>query len=460
MAFSLYASTGATTTQLNDEAPFRFESIEGLSGAGAIRHEQRSPLQSGATDLGYRLQPRVITLNLIFRATTDAILDTYRSTLMAAFKPLDDISTFLSVQRDDGEIRTLTVHRVGDIAIELAPEYRPGHMHRAILKLRAANPLWKANTVTSGSATFTALTNWWFAGGAISQSNMIGSITYPGYQGGNPGALGTATGDWSVGFVTSKDVSATGTAHYVFSDGAGGSASFRRGNLSGTQFAFYDAGAFFDWPSTTDYNYHVVESRSGTQFWRYWNGTSLVGYGTATVDVSLRYGANFFWRGLRADSDDNYGWANEVRKGVILGTVTVAQLNALAPYMLNTLQGSVTLVNDGDTNAYPVISLHGPMADPVIVNTTTGGTIDLTGGTLVLGERWTIDLRTGDKRIYNQVGDNMLGSVTTTPIGMANFYLAPSPIASGGTNVLVMTPGSVGASAYFAAEIQNQYVSF
>lgn len=457
MAFSIYASTSDVTTQLNDGLPFRVESAEGLSGSDILRHTQRGPLQNGATDLGYRLQPAVLTLNLVFTATDDSTLDGYRDALMAAFTPLASISTFLSVQRDDDEIRTLTCFRVGDIDIALAPELRPGHTHRATVQLRAASPLWEANSVTSGTATFTGLGTWWTAGGTIS-SGLRTAVEYPAVGTTNLASYGTA--NWGVAFVTAKDTSAEPTAYAWSGDGY---EVFRRNALGSVFIQNISPLAYgTPWPGETDYNYHLVENRSGTIYWRYWDGTALALRvntvdGTASFDVD--FNTRIYWRHNVASGTEY--WTPEIRKAAVyFGSLSLDQYNALGPYLLNIVQGSVTLVNDGDVNAYPVISLRGPMADPIIVNQSAGGTINLTGGTIIAGATWTIDLSNGDKRIYDQDGNSVLGSVTTTPIAMADFVLAPAPIVGGGTNVLVLTPGSIGSAATFRAEITNRYMSF
>lgn len=445
MAFSLYASTNDVTTQLNDRQPFTFEALDGLAGGGVTRHEQSGPLQSGATDVGYRLQPRVITLRLVFSAVDDATLDGYRDDLMAAFSPQGDISTFLSVQRDDGEIRTLTCHRMGDVDIALAPELRPGHTHRATLTLRCAKALWSANAVTAGSATYTGLSSWWTAGGTI--SSYINKNEYPAQ-----GALytqigGVRTNNWSAAFVTTPDTSGTPVAYLLYSDLYD---TIRR------QGDFLAMGInLATWPGTSAMNYHVVEVRSGTTYWRYWDGTTLQTAGTNPVARSLDNIG--YYRGNSSAAD---AWTPQVRKIVFHENLSVAQLNALGPYMLNTLRGTVTLVNDGDVNAYPLITLTGPMIDPVIVNQTTSSTISLAGGTITEGVTWTIDLRDGNKRIYDQAGNSVLGSVTTLPISMASFALPPDPVVAGGTNVITLTAGSVGAAAVFGAQITSQYLSF
>lgn len=463
MALTLYTNTSGTITQLNDGAPFRLETAEGLSGSDVVRYEQRGPFQSGATDLGFRLKARTITLSLLFYATTQSLLDTYRQTLMSAFKPLDSTSIFLSVQRDDGEIRTLTCYATGDIEIGLVPEEYPGHLHRATVELRAASPLWKANSVTVGSADFSALASWWLAGGAISSGNVMAHYENLAADTANNPFAGNITGDWSVVFVTAKNTTGSGTSYAWDNQTSGGSASFLRTGDVGTvtNFNIQLLSGGTPWPGTTDYNYHVVESRSGTQYWRYWTAGSITQYfsnaglGTVGTDVNLAGGSGWRWRRTVTNA-----WTPEIRKAAILGTVTINQLQALGPYLLNTTPGTVSVVNDGDVYAYPLITLRGPIANPVIVNTTTAGTLDLTGITLGSVDVMTIDLRDGNKQIYNQSGSALLGSVTTFPISLASFNLAPAPIAGGGTNTITLTSGSVGSAAVFTVQITNQYMSF
>lgn len=465
MALTLYVTTSGTTTQLNDGAPFRFENAEGLSGSNVVRYEQGGPSQSGVTDLGFHLQPRIITLNMLFWANTAALLDTYRATLMAAFKPLDSTSILLSASRDDGEIRTLTCFTVGDIEIALVPEEYPGHLHRATVQLRAATPLWNASAATVGTAGFSDYVNWWLAGGAISAANVKMHTEYPAQD--SPQLFaGTITGDWSVAVVTAKDTSTTagGTAIFAWSDGSGGSASF--GRSAGSAYLITDSGlggGSAAWPGTTDYNYHVVESRSGTQYWRYWTAGSITQYinttdGTVTYDYSLRGGSFFTWRGNRLNN--GRVWTPELKKAAVYGTVTVNQLQALGAYMVGTPTSTVSVVNDGDAYAYPVITMHGPASNMVIVNTTTSSTIDLTGVTVGSADVMTIDLRDGNKTIYTQGTVNLLGSATTFPVGLAGFSLAPAPIAAGGTNTITVTSGTVSSASTFAIQIVNQYMSF
>ncbi len=454
MALTLYTNVSGTITQLNDGNPFKLESAEGLSGSDVIRYEQGGPFQNGATDLGFRFQPRVMTLSLLFYASTATLLDTYRATLMAAFKPLDSTSIFLSVLRDDSEIRVLTCFTVGDIAIELVPENYPGHLHRATVSLRAATPLWRANDATLGTVSWSAGGSWWLAGGAIAAANVKAHDEYP-PQDDAGNALGTITGDWAVALFTSKETVGAGSSRFAFADSTGGSASFWK--TTADLYAIYDTDAGTTWPGTTGYNYHVIESRSGTQVWRYWTGGSITAYRSVAVDYSLRTGSNFTWRGHRSFAGSV--WSPDLRKAAVYGTVTINQLQALGAYMFD-VGGTINLVNDGDVYAYPIINIYGPITNPVIVNTTTSSTIDLTGLSLSASQVATLDLRDGNKQLYNQAGATLFGSVTTFPMGIASFSLAPAPIAAGGTNTITVTPGTAGTAAYMTVQITNQYMSF
>lgn len=153
MAMTFVATVGGDTLNLNDGNPFWLDGLSGLAGTDIARYEQRGPLQDGATDLGVRLGARDLTLSLLFYATTDALLDSYRDTLTTRFAPRDDLAIVLSVTRDDAETRYLTVYATDDIAINLVPGDRPGHLHRALVRLRADYPLWQSAEQSAGTPT-------------------------------------------------------------------------------------------------------------------------------------------------------------------------------------------------------------------------------------------------------------------------------------------------------------------
>lgn len=96
----------------------------------------------------------------------------------------------------------------------------------------------------------------------------------------------------------------------------------------------------------------------------------------------------------------------------------------------------------------------------MLTNLATGGSINLTGLTLGSADTCIIDLRGGHKTLTDLNSNNLLGSVTTLPMSMADFYLAPSPLAANGYNVLQLTAGSVGTAAILNVQYTNQYMSF
>lgn len=449
MAFSLVAYYDITESiNLTNGSPFKLEKAEGLSSGGVVRHQQRSPLQHGATDLGFRLTPRIVTLNLLFHATTAAQLDGYRDDLIEAFRP--SVPIVLRATRDDGEVRDLNCHAVDEVAIELLPEHKAAKLHRATVRLRAASPLLRATTTTSSTFNYSGLSEWWLAGGAIPSGSVLVHVT-PSI--GNTWNLGGAvTGNWAIAVVAEQMAPFGTSAHYLWDDNGSAGLFLQAGTLKYTANNITGQ----NWPGSASANYHVVENRTNTTWW-YWTGGTVASHVSSGGDTNLaQLGA--WGRRFGGSPGDDVDWSPGVQKAMIWTGQTEAQIQALAGWMLNRPMGSVTVVNDGDVYAYPVIRINGPISDPVLVNATVGGTINLTGLTLGSTDYYTIDLRDGDKRVTDQGGASQLASVTN-PVGLAGFYLAPAPIAAGGTNVITLTPGSAGSAAYFSVEFTNQYMS-
>lgn len=62
-------------------------------------------------------------------------------------------------------------------------------------------------------------------------------------------------------------------------------------------------------------------------------------------------------------------------------------------YPASPVLGSATVVNAGNTDAYPLIRIYGPVTEPVLDNNTQGKSLAFTGLTLVAGEYLEIDTR-------------------------------------------------------------------
>lgn len=447
MAFSLVATYDVSgSTNLTNGAPFRLESAEGLSGAPIIRHQQGGPLQNAAVDLGFRLAPRLVKLNLNFYATTDAALDTHRDTLNTTFKPSYTIT--LVATRDDGSVRYLTCTRVGEIEIDLIPEHRPGHLHRAVVTLRAAKPAWKGSVTTTTAAT----DQWWTAGGVIGTARVREHVESPPRQAFSWTPSTNITGDWALAVKTSPQ--ASGSVHYLFDEHVTTNAEFR---YSGGTFSYNNGGSTTSWPGGTAANYHVISRRAAVNYWYYWSGTAVATQGShnTTDNDLITTGA---WRG-NVSINDNL-WTPAVTRGVVWESPTSSEIRAMAPFVLGSVTNGVTAIIDGDLPVYPLIQLNGPITGPILTNMQTGGTINLTGLTLGSAGVAIIDLRTGDKTLTDAGGNNLLGSVTTLPVSMAYFYLAPAPAALEGYNVIQLTGGSVGTAATMSVQYTNEYMSY
>lgn len=137
-----YAIVGSNTYNLSNGAPFHRLSTTGIGIAPVRRLTQQGPFQHGSTDLGFRLQNRLINLVILFSGVTAATADTHRDTLAEIFKPLTNTPVILRVTRDDGSIRRMNCYSVG---ITDMPDARPQRLpgtQEILVQLEAANPTW------------------------------------------------------------------------------------------------------------------------------------------------------------------------------------------------------------------------------------------------------------------------------------------------------------------------------
>lgn len=137
---TLEAIVGGDSLVLSDGAPYKLLDARGLSGAPVRRVADQGPDEFGHTDRGYRLGPREIELDIGFRADSNSALDDHRRALVSHFKPLSDTAINLRYTRDDAVVRQIDCFTVGKIKIGLVKEHRPGHYHKASIRLYAPDP--------------------------------------------------------------------------------------------------------------------------------------------------------------------------------------------------------------------------------------------------------------------------------------------------------------------------------
>ncbi len=93
--------TALNTYHLNDLSNLVLNSIDGLGMPPNHRISQRSSRQHGVSDLGFRLDPRIISLHMTLRASTPTEYYADRNSLLEIFRP-SDIAYKLNIAIPDG----------------------------------------------------------------------------------------------------------------------------------------------------------------------------------------------------------------------------------------------------------------------------------------------------------------------------------------------------------------------
>lgn len=100
-----------------------------------------------------------------------------------------------------------------------------------------------------------------------------------------------------------------------------------------------------------------------------------------------------------------------------------------------------TILYTGTWLSYPTFVITGPMTGPLIHNLTTGEIIQV-NYIVSSGETVTISLEYGNKSVINNLGTNLIGSISVDS-DMATFHLAPDPEAPGGENEIRISGSGV-----------------
>jgi len=112
----------------------------GHDGVGMMpfhRITQRSPMQHGTTDLGFRGDPRTVSLALLLEGTSMGDYWTRRTALLNLFKPTDD-PLGLRFTLDNGNVRQLDCQYIGNM--DLSSQEKMRYTHAVGITLSAADP--------------------------------------------------------------------------------------------------------------------------------------------------------------------------------------------------------------------------------------------------------------------------------------------------------------------------------
>lgn len=117
------------------------------------RLSERGPLQHGVTDIGYRLDPRLLQVGFVVQATTEAALENKRDILLDLFRPTETPVT-LRLYRANGQLRHIDAHVTDGLAFGQATRRGGGGSPitmRVDLALSAPDPIWYDPTVIAVS---------------------------------------------------------------------------------------------------------------------------------------------------------------------------------------------------------------------------------------------------------------------------------------------------------------------
>lgn len=459
MALTIQVIRGATTYNISAGQPISIESVDDLGGASVRNQEEQGPFQDGSTHLDFRLESRTFMLRLNVVGGTNTALDGYRDTLNAMFKPIRGVPIILKVTRDDGEIRQLDCERTGPLTIPLKAMERAGHMHRAVVGLRAADPTFYDPTeqeqVFSGSSIL-----WWTGfGTVIGTANVIEHAEYPsqGQLWANAAAIASGSA-WSI-FFRSGSVPYNGSlAEYVFGmTPAGSGPEFE--TASGGHFARASAAHAVgpaEYMSVGTANYLLTTNGGTLTLYRNMVSIATDTTGGTTAGIPAASPGTARWRSDRSNNASSR-WPVALPYAAVynieLNSTQRAALQAAA-------QGSaysIPIVNGGDFDTYPVIEIHGPLTSPIITNTATGDVLDFSSGTVGSADVWTIDTRYGRKRAVNSAGSSVANYLSADS-DLATFRLVPDPIAAGGTNVIGVGGSVVGTATAVTVSWFNRYL--
>jgi hypothetical protein len=187
MAYSITYTTAGVTYDLNGinaglGITIKYLGDQGFGMAPIQRITQRGPLQQGDTDVGYRLNPRVIQLPLLVEAMTMDAGYTARKGLVKIFTPANGAG-ILRVTTDLYD-RAILVVPMGGLDFNQDPQ--SGYHIRTVVQLRAADPTWYDPTIVNaaqtptitGTPTPVPLTIPWTAGSSSINSTL--NFTYDG----------------------------------------------------------------------------------------------------------------------------------------------------------------------------------------------------------------------------------------------------------------------------------------
>lgn len=112
----------------------------------------------------------------------------------------------------------------------------------------------------------------------------------------------------------------------------------------------------------------------------------------------------------------------------------------------------------GTWDAYPIITILGPVTSPVLTNETMGDKLDFTGVTINAGDSYVIDCRYGYKTVTRQSdGANRVQDLTNDS-NLATFRIGAHPDVLNGTNSLRFAGTAINSNTQVYVQFNTRYV--
>jgi hypothetical protein len=387
-----------------------------------------------------------------------ALADTHRDTLSAIFSPVSGRMVQLKVTRDDGAVRQIDCYTAGMLDM-------PGELGRRVLglqrvgvQLKAPNPVWY--DPTQQAIAFNAVTLPWYTGEGLLGTAFVATFA------GTPAAGSTTTTGaidpayWSIYVRASADTPPSGAGERgLFYAGTGGTASgtaswytASTANVYGTFNAKGFAGSA---SQTFDFGTGTVDMwfvRTGGYSLSLYSGTAYIGNfnyigpGAFSPDIS----GSVVWGSVPGGN----AWTGTITHAAVYKTPVSAAVRAAvqqaAAVPITRYNGTANVAGSWDD--YPVITIVGPINNPVITNLTTGEALDFTGATISAGDYYQIDTRYGYKTITNNAGSSVINKLTDAS-DLASFHLPP-----GNNAIQVSFTGGTTSASTVSMSYFNRYL--
>ena len=111
----------------------------------------------------------------------------------------------------------------------------------------------------------------------------------------------------------------------------------------------------------------------------------------------------------------------------------------------------------GTWDAWPIVTINGPINSPVLTNTTLGDKLDFTGVNIAAGGKRVIDCRYGYKTVVDENGANKVSDLTSDS-NLATFRIGAHPSPLNGTNSIAVSGTGLTAATEVYLQFNPRYV--